>query len=161
MPNRQYVGARYVPKFFAGPDGSTEWIQDTTYEALTIVTYLGNSYTSKKAVPVGVEITNTEYWVLSCNNGSQLDAIKTDISNLQTDVSQLKTNVSTLQTDVSGLKTNVSTLQTDVSQIKASISTLQTNVSGLQTNVSTLQTDMETVKNGYELLYYNPFTTTN
>ena len=53
---RQYIGARYVPKF-ADP---IAWDKNNSYEALTIVTYLNNSYTSKKPVPVGVEITNNE-----------------------------------------------------------------------------------------------------
>ena len=60
MPTRQYVGARYVPKF-ANP---IEWDSNRSYEALEIVTYLNNSYTSKKPVPVGTDITNGEYWVV-------------------------------------------------------------------------------------------------
>ena len=47
MANRQYIGARYVPKF-ADP---VEWNSALSYEALTIVTHLGNSFTSKKPVP--------------------------------------------------------------------------------------------------------------
>ena len=38
---RQYVGARYVPKF-ADP---TAWTSGTSYEAMTIVTYNNSSYT--------------------------------------------------------------------------------------------------------------------
>ena len=45
--NRQYIGARYVPKFFDN-NGSTEWVKGIGYEPLTIVTYLNNSFTSKK-----------------------------------------------------------------------------------------------------------------
>lgn len=75
MSVRQYVGARYVPKFFENPNGSAEWIKNTTYEPLTIVTYLGNSYTSKKPVPLNTEITNTEYWVLSSNFSEQVNEL--------------------------------------------------------------------------------------
>lgn len=72
MANRQYVGARYVPKF-ADP---VEWNSALSYEALTIVTHLGNSFTSKKPVPAGVDIGNTEYWVNTGNYNEQLnDAI--------------------------------------------------------------------------------------
>ena len=42
--NRQYIGARYVPKF-AEP---VEWDSTRSYEALTIVTHNNHSYTSKK-----------------------------------------------------------------------------------------------------------------
>ena len=60
--NRQYIGARYVPKFFEGEGGSNTWAgSSVAYEALTVVTYLNNSYTSKKPVPAGVDISNTEY----------------------------------------------------------------------------------------------------
>ena len=37
---RQYIGARYVPKF----SNPIEWNRNNSYEALTIVTYLNNSY---------------------------------------------------------------------------------------------------------------------
>ena len=68
MANRQYVGARYVPKF-ADP---VEWNGALSYEALTIVTHLGNSFTSKKPVPAGIDIGNTEYWVNTGNYNEQL-----------------------------------------------------------------------------------------
>ena len=50
--NRQYVGARYVPKIMG------EWDKALQYEALSIVTYKGNSFTSKIPVPNNIEITN-------------------------------------------------------------------------------------------------------
>lgn len=69
MANRQYVGARYVPKF-ADP---VEWNGALSYEALTIVTHLGNSFTSKKPVPAGVDIGNGEYWVNTGNYNEQVE----------------------------------------------------------------------------------------
>ena len=68
MATRQYIGARYVPKF-ADP---IEWNNARSYEALEIVTYLGTSYTSKKNVPVGTAITNSEYWVATGNYNAQV-----------------------------------------------------------------------------------------
>lgn len=69
MSVREYVGARYVPKF-ADP---VEWQSDTSYEALTIVTYNNSSYTSKVPVPatVGNPAQNIEYWVLTGNYNAQ------------------------------------------------------------------------------------------
>lgn len=55
--NRQYIGARYVPIFMG------EWKEDTTYESLSIVIHEQGTYTSKKYVPAGTSILNTEYWV--------------------------------------------------------------------------------------------------
>lgn len=78
MANRQYVGARYVPKF-ADP---AEWDNIRQYESLTIVTHLGNSFTSKKPVPAGVDISNTEYWVNTGNYNEQIDAYRKEVQNL-------------------------------------------------------------------------------
>lgn len=83
MAVRQYIGARYVPSFFSDENGSTEWKRGLAYEALTIVTYLGNSYTSKKTVPVGVEITNTEYWVLTGSYNSQIEIYREEVEKLK------------------------------------------------------------------------------
>lgn len=68
---RQYVGARYVPKF-ASP---TEWKEGTSYEALTIVTYNNASYTSKVPVPptVGNPAQNKDYWALTGNYNAQVE----------------------------------------------------------------------------------------
>lgn len=68
---RQYVGARYVPKF-ASP---TEWKEGTSYEALTIVTYNNASYTSKIPIPptVGNPAQNKDYWALTGNYNAQVE----------------------------------------------------------------------------------------
>nr|DAG33420.1 MAG TPA: tailspike protein [Bacteriophage sp.] len=65
--NRQYVGARYVPKIMG------EWNKTLQYEALSIVTYKGNSFTSKIPVPSGVEISNNDYWVSTGNYNAQIE----------------------------------------------------------------------------------------
>ena len=77
---RQYVGARYVPKF-ATP---YEWSPNTSYEPLTIVEYLGNSYTSKVPVPAGVLPTNSEYWVNTGNYNAGLEEVRGEVNELKT-----------------------------------------------------------------------------
>lgn len=62
-----YVGMRYVPIF----DG--EWDRTKTYEPLVIVSYQGNSYTSRTFVPTGIDINNTEYWALTGNYNAQVE----------------------------------------------------------------------------------------
>lgn len=81
---RQYIGARYVPKFFADENGDPSWRDSIPYEALTIVMYLGNSYTSKKAVPIGIQIDNTEYWVLTGAYNAQVEQYREEVENLIT-----------------------------------------------------------------------------
>lgn len=74
--NRQYVGARYVPKVMG------EWNKALQYEALSIVTYLGNSFTSKVPVPANIDITNKTYWVNTGNYNSQVEAYRQETANL-------------------------------------------------------------------------------
>lgn len=79
----QYIGARYVPKFYNGSNG-TEWDANTAYEALTIVTYLTNSYTSIKAVPasVGNPQNNPEYWASTGNYNAQVENLQQTVNEL-------------------------------------------------------------------------------
>lgn len=85
---RQYIGARYVPKFFQGVNGSPEWVAGLAYEALTIVTYLGNSFTSKVPVPAGVgnPADNPTYWVNTGNYNAQVDAYREEVAGVKSDV---------------------------------------------------------------------------
>ena len=91
MSERQYIGARYVPTF-ADP---VEWDSLRSYEPLTIVTYLNNSYTSKKPVPAGTDLNNSEYWVLTGNYNAQIQ----DFNNRILKCLHTYENVSALQAD--------------------------------------------------------------
>lgn len=90
--NRQYVGARYVPKIMG------EWNKALQYEALSVVTYMGNSFTSKVPVPANVEINNTNYWVNTGNYNAQVEEYrkvtletKELANNTNTDLQSFKT----------------------------------------------------------------------
>lgn len=83
MATNRYIGARYVP-IFAG-----EWDNTKSYESLSIVSYQGDSYTSKGVVPVGVEITNTAYWVKTANFNQQLAHMEEEWSNFQLDTEEM------------------------------------------------------------------------
>lgn len=76
MAVKQYIGARYVPILFG------DWDSKVAYAPLTIVLYKNNSYTSKKPVPVGIDIGNTEYWALTGNFNGQVSENTTRISDL-------------------------------------------------------------------------------
>lgn len=86
MGTRQYVGARYVPAF-ANP---VQWDNRRTYEPLTMVTYLNNTYTSKKPVPQGVDINNAEYWVLTGNYNAQVEQYRQEVESLRRRVISVK-----------------------------------------------------------------------
>lgn len=75
--NRQYVGARYVPKVMG------EWDKALQYEALSIVTYKGNSFTSKVPVPANIDISNKTYWVNTGNYNAQVEAYRQQTTQLE------------------------------------------------------------------------------
>ena len=83
----QYIGARYVPKFYEGVNGA-EWVSGVAYEALTIVTYSGNSFTSKKPVPanIGNPADNGEYWVSTGVYNEQLESLIEAVSGFESDL---------------------------------------------------------------------------
>lgn len=69
---RTYVGARYVPIFGRKDESSIEWDDSTPYEPLTIVTWHGNSYTSRRHVPSGIPITDSSYWAMTGAYNAQI-----------------------------------------------------------------------------------------
>lgn len=85
MAVRQYIGARYVPKFFENPNNTAEWLPNTIYEPLTIVTYGLNTYTSKKTVPasVGDPSNNPDYWVATGNYNAYISELSDKIDEIK------------------------------------------------------------------------------
>lgn len=69
---RQYTGARYVPIFGRKGEASAEWDDSAPYEPLTVVLYLGNSYTSRRYVPAGINILDTDYWAATGTYNAQV-----------------------------------------------------------------------------------------
>lgn len=75
-----YVGHRYVPKICG------VWDKLKTYEGLSIVTWEGTSYTSKKRVPEGVDILNDEYWTVTGNYNAQVENYRQEVRDMQDEV---------------------------------------------------------------------------
>lgn len=84
MSVTQYIGARYVP-LFADPD---QWSSDRAYEPLTIVLHEGNSYTSKQAVPIGIDITNKAFWAQTANYNAQVEAYRREVQQFADDIDE-------------------------------------------------------------------------
>ena len=74
MSVRQYIGARYVPLLIG------EWSDTVTYEPLSIVQYQGNSFTSRQFVPIGIDISNEEYWAATGNYNAQIEAYRQEVA---------------------------------------------------------------------------------
>lgn len=97
MSVRQYIGARYVPKFYENSDNTSEWRSGVIYEPLTIVTYNGNSYTSKKTVPaeVGNPSSNPTYWAATGTYNQQVEEYRQQVEAVQAEVDE---NLGTIKT---------------------------------------------------------------
>lgn len=106
MAIRQYIGARYVPRFMG--------LYDVTqvYQALDVVDNgAGTSYIAKKTVPAGTVLSNTDYWfVYGATSGAILDiqtrlgAAENDIDNLELDVSALQSGLTAANNNITDLK---------------------------------------------------------
>ena len=122
-PNRNvYVGHRYVPKIFG------EWDKQNEYEGLSIVTHQGTSYTSKKRVPVGIDILNEEFWVVTGNYNAQVEQYRDDVNKVKSDMVTLEAN---LQDEMEQTKKYV---DDEVSEINTRLNDLAVNVNLFQNN---------------------------
>lgn len=73
----RYIGNRCIPM----PMGN--WDKNKEYENLSVVLASnGDSYTSKKNVPKGIELSNGEYWAISSRFNAQLETQKQRIDNI-------------------------------------------------------------------------------
>ena len=143
MANRQYIGARYVPKFY-DYEGSSEWRANTSYENLVIVTRNNDSYTSKKAVPstVGAPENNPEYWVKTGVGGST--------EGLDTRVTNLENRVTTDESNISNISTSLQTTITNLSALTGRVKTAEGDIDALESGLKTAEGDIDTLESGLQ-----------
>lgn len=102
MATRQYIGARYVPKFYQNSvDGSANWQSNVVYDPLTYVTLTnGHMYISKKQVPatVGTPASNAEYWLDVGSYNGFIDELQAEIDNIN------NISIPAINTDIINLK---------------------------------------------------------
>jgi len=89
MSVRQYIGARYVPRFSDVNNGN--WSNVYSYEPLTIVKNGNDYYTSKKSVPVGIAITNTEYWIKTGDYNGAITQLQNEINTINDHIDKIDT----------------------------------------------------------------------
>lgn len=99
MAVTQYIGSRYVP-LFADP---IEWSSANTYEPLTIVLHEGNSYTSKQAVPKGIDIANESFWAETGNYNAQIEAYRRETARAQETADEAENAAQSAQSDIDTL----------------------------------------------------------
>lgn len=100
MALKKYIGARYTPKFMGA------WDSQTVYAALSVVYANNQSYVSRKTVPAGTELTNTEFWLKSADWNAQ-------VAEYNQNVEQYNQNVETYNHNVETYNTNVNTFFND------------------------------------------------
>lgn len=166
----QYVGARYVPKF-AEP---IDWDTERGYESLTIVTYKGESYTSKCPVPPGIDIKNTRYWALTGAYNAQVEEYKNQVKDLSQQVTgfasdnkefrekitqydkdnaEMKNSVASTVARVDALAERVDNADAAISDLQAGqaqtvkdIAALEAKDADLQRQISSNDTDISTIQ---------------
>src|SRR5699024_4960927 len=98
----RYVGHRYVPKIFG------EWDKQNQYEGLSIVTHQGKSYTSKKRVPVGIDILNEEYWVVTGNYNAQVEEYRKETERISEETERISEEIKDFKTETNNKITELS-----------------------------------------------------
>ena len=84
MSVQTYVGARYVPKFSG--------VYDPTqiYQALEVVDNgSGTSYISRKTVPAGTPLTDSDYWFVYGAASGAILQLQTDVGTLQSEMADV------------------------------------------------------------------------
>lgn len=109
-PGYTYTGMRYVP-VFADP---AEWSSANSYEPLEIVIHEGNSYTSKTFVPVGVEITNQEYWANTGNYNAQVEQYRQDVAVVKDQISAANANIGNINTQIGEINAQIDEIETEI-----------------------------------------------
>lgn len=89
MALKVYIGARYTPKF------EGEWKANKEYAALSVVYYNNKSYVSRKTVPTGTAVTETEFWVESADWNAQVEQYNQNVTQYKAQVDLYNKNVET------------------------------------------------------------------
>ncbi|SUB24565.1 YadA-like family protein [Avibacterium avium] len=80
-------------------------------------------------------------------NVSQLNAVKTDVSNIRTDVNFVKSDLVNVKGDVNNVKADVNNVKADVTGVRTELNDVRNDVNTVKTDVNNVKIDMNNVKN--------------
>ena len=122
----KYVGKRIVPKHCG------YWDKDQAYEMECIVydQASGNSYISRKAVPAGTLLSQTDYWALCSDFNEQMYMLNQHVT--ESEATILASNAAT---EASVKADNLATKQ----RVDSSLATTQTSLSSRMDNIEARQ----------------------
>lgn len=138
----QYVGARYVP-LFANP---AQWTNDRQYEPLTIVLYQGNSFTSMQYVPVGIDITNEEFWAQTGNYNAQVEQYRQEVKEYTKKIASIENKQQEQAESIKTLTNKQQQTDATITEMNGRIDQTNETVGTLNENVSTLSSTVNNMK---------------
>lgn len=115
MANRQYIGARYVP-VFADP---LQWDDTRIYEPLTMVQNQGETYISRTAVPIGIDILNDDYWVFLTNWNAQIEQYRQEVLTFDDRITENANDISDIEDAIDGINDDITNINDDISAIES------------------------------------------
>lgn len=128
------------------------WDITKNYKINSVVSDNGYGYLSLQAVPAGVPITATDYWLKIADFAGEIidlgervlalegrmDNVDTDIDNIETNIDEIETSVNGLDTRITNAETAITNINTDISEINTDISEINTTIEKMQNNNSWL-----------------------
>lgn len=143
MAENIYIGNRYVPLHMGAWDSSVD------YEYLSAVTQGGNAYVSKRNVPAGTPVTDTDYWAFWGSGNAVIDALSVRLASLENRTGNIETRVDKNEADIVELYRRMGLVETNVDSLFAEqgaqsvlIGQLQTAITALQNNISSIQAEL-------------------
>lgn len=114
-----------------------EWSNMQTYEINMIVFVGKKAYTAIQNVPVGIEITNSDYWIETGVPYIDVSAIRSKLDELDSDVSDNTADIAQAQADII---TNSNTITQLTTRLNAAVTTLENETARLNNVMITLYT---------------------
>lgn len=119
MAVTQIIGPRIAP-YWADP---AEWTSTRAYEPFTFVTYQGDSYCSRQDTPIGIDITNDDYWVKVSDYNAQAVALQRSMT--QT-IETAETNMAdAIQTGKNDIAKAINDAEASMQQSVADVNTVK------------------------------------
>lgn len=126
------------------------WDITKQYEAWSVVTDGGKGYISTRPVPVGIAISNQDYWTEIVDYDAFWGTLNLRVQVLENSMSTLTgTTIPGIQNDVSGLDGRLDTLEgTTIPGLDGRINTLEnTTIPSIQSEITSVQNDVSLMKN--------------
>lgn len=132
MAVTQFIGPRQAP-LWADP---VEWTSTRAYEPYTFVTHQGDSYCTRQNTPIGIDITNGDYWVKVSDFNAQATAMQhsvlAQIEQNETDMEAMLTNgKNSITSAINTATTNMNEQVAAVEGVKEEFQTQLGNVSNI------------------------------